>query len=155
MIPSDLAAYHEAGHAVAAAMLNIPVARISIRPDGDEGGRTTIERADFDAAPLEHRIMTLLAGQVGTWMNPAFDGNGTHPGCRGDLDIIYALLGVASVDALADPRWQAASSRLIELFHQDRAERAVHQLATILLEREEVDAYAEVDIAKLLVHLHQ
>lgn len=74
----DIAAYHEAGHAVAAALLGMRVGLITIRPNGKEGGHTEIEPTDFEAAPVDDRVVVYLAGNAGAWLNPAFDGNATH-----------------------------------------------------------------------------
>ena len=147
-VARDVAAYHEAGHAVAAAMLGIPVMAVSIRPDGDEAGRVLLE---LDAAPVADRVVVLLAGQVGTWMRPAFDGDVTHPGCKRDLEVVARLLG--SADPFTDPRYLAASRRVADLLHQERASRAVHALAAMLLEREEIAIAADVEAAELLASL--
>jgi len=154
MIPRDIAAYHEAGHAVAAAMLQVRVGRVTIRPEGENSGHTELEAAAHNAMPVSDQVAVLLAGQVGTWMNPAFDGNAAHPGCGGDLEAVYALLGDDGPTAFEDPRYKAGVRRAIDLLGQDRAKRAVHQLAAILLERTELVVTTDTEAAKILIHLH-
>jgi hypothetical protein len=142
------AAYHEAGHAVAAALLGIRVGRITIRPEGDNGGHTELEPRDFEAAPVDDRVTVLLAGAWGGWLDPAFDGNAAHPGAKGDLEAIRTLLG-------GRPDLADAGRRLAELVHHERAEPAVHALAATLLEREDVNASTDVDVARILVRLRR
>lgn len=154
MIPSNIAAYHEAGHAVVAATLGMRVERVTIRPEGEHGGRTEIDHADFMAASVDDRVMVHLAGNAGTWLNPAaYDASAVYQGTRDDLDAIYALLGGELPDELLAAQFDATGKRLAELLHQEHTQRAVHTLAGILLEREEVNAYTEPEVAKLLIHL--
>jgi ATP-dependent Zn protease len=55
-------AYHEAGHAVVAWALGLPVAEVAIGKDGDDSaGRTNIEGTD-DHLPLFDRVVVYLAG---------------------------------------------------------------------------------------------
>jgi hypothetical protein len=46
-------------------MLGLRVGRVTIRPEGEVGGRTVIERADARAMSVEDRVMVCLAGQTG------------------------------------------------------------------------------------------
>ncbi|HEY2960346.1 MAG TPA: hypothetical protein VGM21_19395, partial [Actinomycetota bacterium] len=64
-----------------------------------------------------------------------------------------ALLGGELEDELVTARFGGAGKRLAELLHQEHTQRAVHTLAGMLLEREEVNAYTEPEVAKLLIHL--
>jgi hypothetical protein len=155
MILSNIAAYHEAGHAVVAATLGMRVGRVTIRPEGEHGGRTEIEHVDFMAASVDDRIMVHLAGNAGTWLTPAaYDVSAVYQGTRDDLDAIYALLGSELPDELVAAQFDATGKRLADLLHQERTESAIHALAGMLLEREEVNAYTEPEVAKLLIHLH-
>jgi hypothetical protein len=153
-VPRDIRAYHEAGHAVVAAMLGLRVGRVTIRPEGEVGGRMVIDCADARAMPMEARLMVCLAGSVGTWVGPAADdSSAVWQGMSGDLDAIYALLGVDSSKALADPRVRSAMERLADLIYQEPAEPAIHALASMLMEREELVIAADTEAARLLVSL--
>ncbi len=153
-ISRDIAAYHEAGHAVVAALLGMRVGRITIRFEGETGGCIEIEPVDFEAAPVEHRVMVRFAGSAGTWIGPATtDRSAVWQGMRGDLDAISALLGVTSAEMFADPRFRSASERVTNLIFQERTKRAVHTLAGMLLEREEVNGYTDSGVSRLLISL--
>jgi Peptidase family M41 len=150
MIPRDHAAYHEAGHAVIAAMLRIPVARVTIRPQGDSGGRTEIEEACFLAAPVDDRVMVYLAGVWGELMIPG----GSPEDLAGGGTDLHAAQALACLDG---PEWRAyLQARMVEvggLIHQDHAERALHALAGMLMERTEVAIATDTEAAEILIHL--
>jgi len=73
---------------------------------------------------------------------------------RGDLDAICGLLGVDSSEVFADPRVRSAIEQVADLIFQECAKHAVHSLAALLLEREELVIAAGTEAAKLLVSLH-
>jgi ATP-dependent Zn protease len=84
-------AVHEAGHAVLAHHLGIPVNAVSIIPSGPSGGATTTGRASTypNQAELENHVTMLLGGRaadlvVGT--------KGAHAGAAMDLSMATRLL---------------------------------------------------------------
>jgi len=153
VIDSNIRAYHEAGHAVAAALLGIPVARISIRPDGHDDGRVSVELAYLETTSVDDRVKLYLAGIWGAWMDPSCqDPVAALEGAATDYRAALALLCDLD-ESERDSHLQARGLEIGELLRQDHAQHAVHVLAGMLLEREELDAYTDIDVSRLLVRL--
>src|SRR4051794_27174774 len=89
--PSELTAYHEAGHAVVALVLGRPVHAVSILPDHQHAGTCCFGKAVFRPTEdwLEREVLISLAGLAA---EAAFTGNYCWDGAAKDLVYARGLL---------------------------------------------------------------
>jgi hypothetical protein len=114
----SVAAFHEAGHAVAAHMLGREVKRVSIDDDGD-GGLTRIKRLGRD----ERAILITLAGPYAQRRHAPRSrwSSRNHTGFRGDTDFdvvtewIHDRLGKGKV---AEKYWAYVEAHAEQLVNQ-------------------------------------
>ncbi|MHA6691245.1 AAA family ATPase [Devosia sp. A449] len=128
-------ALHEAGHAIVAHALGLPVAEISIIGAGDVGGWVKIRPGDglMTRARMERLGIMMLGGRAAD----AVLGEGPHAGAESDLEDVNQLLRTAMLDlglygslttgSNIDPRswpndggslWSAISAELGRLYNQ-------------------------------------
>jgi ATP-dependent Zn protease len=142
-MPSDYrvgTAYHEAGHAVVAWALGLPVAEVAIGKDGDDSaGRTAIEGTDAHL-PVFDRIVVYLAGLEA---QEVFEAPIHEKVGWGDFGKIVELLDDVSEDESLKTR-TAARQRAREIILANRAK--VASLAQRLLADERVDGAAFLTI---------
>ena len=147
-----IAAYHEAGHAVAAHVLGRKIVSVSVEPDADEGsgGRLTLTQEwwpgdNYEPGsllalnaehPYEYWITILLAGgiaqRIGTGTEPAF-------GHTVDDHTRAAEIALSAVDIAPEPSDISALQKRARLRTEKLIEDhwgAVEALTTALLERQ-------------------
>lgn len=127
-------ALHEAGHAVVAFDLGMPVAEISILGLGEVGGWVSTKPAEgglMTRAMMERSAIVMLAGRAADTIL----GSGAHAGAAADIEAVNTLLRTAMLDlglygSLADARnsdlrnwqgdgvslWTAISAELARLY---------------------------------------
>jgi hypothetical protein len=89
-------ALHEAGHAVVAFELGLPIAEISILPFGSVGGWVNTEGNDglFTRPQMERLAVTLLGGRAADTVL----GVGAHAGAAADIDSVNTLIRAGMLD---------------------------------------------------------
>jgi hypothetical protein len=153
-IDLDVVAYHEAGHAVAAKMLDLTVDRISISPEGDAAGHVThdygcnMNEAIYEDEPfrqwaLERAAIVSLAGEAAQRRYRPESVDPEHGG--GDRVHAHQILDYLAGEA--DQELRDAWATLLVL----RAERLVEAywprvewLASVLLSQTTIEGADEI-----------
>jgi cell division protease FtsH len=152
-------AYHEAGHALAAALLDLPRYDVSIVPGPDNLGHAHImnplrewERGDGPRRPaLERFCIALFSGHAGELVGL---GSATEGDWQDRDTVRYAIqessLRVRGASFVGDEMWEAYERRLegrsIVLIR--RHHQGLHRLAKALLERETLTFEEVNDLAQ-------
>lgn len=145
---SELIAYHEAGHALLAALLGAEVRQVTIEPDNDDGpqreGDTQVvwRRSKMSEREFARRaVQVCLAGPVAEML---YSGDPYHPGLVAEWAADWRdAWNVAAVLHPAERQRLAYLEQIsIELYHQLREDRlwaALAELADNLLAHETID----------------
>lgn len=147
-------AIHEAGHAIVAVEMGLPVTEVSILSIGMVGGwvNTRIDEHDLVTRDRVERIGAMILG------GRAADqvvGDGAHGGAAGDIEAVNVLLRTAMLDlglygpivtaANADLRnWQGNGASLWAAIKTELTR--LHERAVKIVERRRSDIQALVDV---------
>jgi ATP-dependent Zn protease len=133
--PGEIAAYHEAGHAVIAHMLGVRVRRVSINADG--GGSAQLARLGRG----ERAILITLAGPYAQRRRAPHSHwrSRNHTGRRSDTDFDVAtdmICNMYGKGKVAETYWRHMEARAEEMV--GRYWRHIESVASVLLERKEI-----------------
>ncbi len=154
---SELIAYHEAGHALMAALLGGEVRLVTIEPDNDDGpdrqGDTQVlwRRSGMsDREFAEKAIQVSLAGPVAEMI---YSGDAYHPGMIAEWAADWDEAWQAAACFHRDERQRLAflermSIRLHRQLQQDETWAAVAALADNLLAHETLEAEQVEEIVR-------
>jgi hypothetical protein len=142
------AAYHEAGHAVAAYVLRLPVRGVSISEDEDASGRVEYApppasfRPDVwygEARRTEHRIEAhIIRALAGPAAEARWIGRRNHVGASGDYRAARDLADYVAGDPSGEGAWRYVAwleYRAEDLVQREHYWAAIEALAAELLAR--------------------
>src|SRR5262245_31573474 len=134
----EATAYHEAGHAVAALVLDRPVVKVSIQPDRDKLGICAFGKAVFRPSEdwLEKEVLIALAGLAAEARH-----TGEYDRAAAGRDLLYARrlsLQRAGNERQAERLEKRLLSKAEHLLDRPGHWRAVERIAAELLEVREM-----------------
>jgi len=137
-MPDEATAFHEAGHAVAALVLDRPVVKVSIQPDRDRLGICAFGKAVFRPSQdwLEREILIALAGMAAEARH-----TGEYDREAAGRDLRYArelLMQRAGSERQAERLERRMLSKVEHLLEQGSAWNAVVSIAEALLQQGEI-----------------
>ena len=117
-------AYHEAGHAVASYVENIPFLEVSIEPDGEAAGRCVhppppkwfrpADRVDYRTRRrIESEVLVLLAGPAAEAMFAGRECRGRAFGDRREAERLAGLAMYSDEELSAYLRWLRLRARYV------------------------------------------
>ena len=130
--PADLAtAYHEAGHAVVALLLNRPVHRVTVRPNADRLGQCEFKKGVVRPSDdwLETEILIALAGLAA---EARFTGSYARDGAERDLRYARKLALQRAGERSLDRFERRMIQKVENLLADDGPWRAVELIAAEL-----------------------
>jgi hypothetical protein len=163
----EAVAYHEAGHAVAAWLLNIPLRKVTIVPEGDAlgyvlrcgvafpkrvreafefGGMSDRDEAWAYYIAERHAVYCIAGNEAQNRFNPRSVRN-----CHSKSDRKSALAGLCRLaDSKAIPLyWRILKMRAEKLFDNPSNWKAVKALAETLMERKTLSGDEALEIVRL------
>ena len=142
---TETVAYHEAGHAIAAALAGGKVVRVSIEPEEDDrGGDTQVRWSHRGVTEKEHAIREIRTSLAGPIAEMIYVGDYDHLRIQAE-HLVDWQIAMASVKTLTSETEQQAqflsreASQLYHYFRQDKVWAAIGDLADQLLTHETVD----------------
>jgi len=142
---TETVAYHEAGHAIAAALAGGIVVRVSIEPEEDDrGGDTQVQWSHGGVTDKEHAIREIRTSLAGPVAEMIFVGDYDSLRIQAEhaIDWQIAVASVKSLTSDQSQQLQFLSREASELYHYFRQENvwaAIGDLADQLLAHETVD----------------
>ena len=142
---TETIAYHEAGHAIAAALAGGKIVRVSIEPEEDDrGGDTQVRWSNNGVNDKEHAFRetrTSLAGQAAVML---FVGDYEHLRIQTEHEIDWqiAMASVKTLTSKSEQQLQFLSREASQLYHYFRLDNvwaAIGDLADQLMTHETVD----------------
>lgn len=146
-------AWHEAGHAVMAALVGRPIQKVTITPanlqtGGVRLGAVKIQkgRAKSSRDPLEDEVLILLAGMVA---EARFTENYCRRGAASDLRSVRRLLETrANSDRQLEKLEQRMLNKAEHLLHEPENIAAIESVANELVSKQSISGRAVVHLLK-------
>lgn len=131
--PTQATAYHEAGHAVVALVLDRPVHRVSIQTDRERLGACHFGKSVVRPSEdwLEREILIALAGLAA---EARFTGNYAWEGAARDQQYAHRLAVQRAGERQAERLLRRLLAKVEHLLAQEEHWRAVEQIAAALLQ---------------------
>ena len=142
---TETIAYHEAGHAIAAALTGGKIVRVSIEPEEDDrGGDTQVRWSNHGVNDKEHAIREIRTSLAGPVAEMIFVGDYEHLRIQAEHEIDWhiAMASVKTLTSKSEQQLQFLSREASQLYHYFRRENvwaAIGDLADQLLAHETVD----------------
>lgn len=143
-------AFHEAGHAVVAHHLDVPILQVSIRPSGRSLGRVTllgVGMIDFGLEPLAKARTALARDQIVAWYagllaQRLVDPNASHENAKDDEE---RAIEVSKENGIYPREYRWFGDEL-HLAYLERFRRKARRLVREL--RPQIEAFAEILMLK-------